>query len=158
MNVVPTSLRKLTTPLLSAPVSHVTSFLILHELTAVIPLIGLSAAFHYANWLPDGWARSGFVEQGVQKYGRYLRRKGWIQEGDEVLVKDEVAADADSGEELSTERMDVSSKGMKLLLEVATAYALVKMALPLRIAASVGLTPWFARTVVLPVTRLFRRS
>src|SRR5271155_2466428 len=43
---VPRSLRKYTDGLRSAPISHVVSFLILHELTAIIPLVGLAGGFH----------------------------------------------------------------------------------------------------------------
>jgi hypothetical protein len=50
---VPRSLRTYTDGLRTAPVSHVVSFLVLHELTAIVPLVGLAAAFH--TWgLPDG--------------------------------------------------------------------------------------------------------
>lgn len=49
---VPRFLRRYTDGLRTAPVTHVVSFLILHELTAVIPLVGLASYFHYANWLP----------------------------------------------------------------------------------------------------------
>jgi hypothetical protein len=152
---VPASLRKVTAPLLNAPVSHVTSFLVLHEITAIAPLFGLAAAFHYSNWLPDGWARSETVEQGVQKWGRYLRRKGWIKDEDQAQAEAEAASEDG---EAAAERANTSAPGVKLVLEIATAYALVKMALPLRIAASAGLTPWFARVVVIPVTKMFRRT
>ena len=47
LNRVPRFLRKYTDGLRNAPVSHVVSFLILHELTAIIPLVGLAGAFHY---------------------------------------------------------------------------------------------------------------
>jgi hypothetical protein len=142
---VPPSLRKLTAPLASAPVSHVTAFLILHEITAILPLVGLAATFHYTNWLPEGWAKSEWVEQGVQKWGRYLRKKGWIKESEKA-------------ENSTVTATTTPEQGVKLVLEVAVAWALVKMALPIRIAASVGLTPWFARRVILPIGRPFRRS
>lgn len=52
LNHVPRFLRRYTDGLRNAPVTHVVAFLILHELTAIIPLIGLASYFHYANWLP----------------------------------------------------------------------------------------------------------
>src|SRR5436190_18574891 len=50
-NRLPLFLRTYTTPLLNAPIAHITSFLILHEITAVVPLFGLVGAFHYAGWI-----------------------------------------------------------------------------------------------------------
>jgi hypothetical protein len=52
LNRVPRFLRNYTDGLRNAPVSHVVAFLILHELTAIVPLIGLASYFHYTNWLP----------------------------------------------------------------------------------------------------------
>jgi hypothetical protein len=49
---VPRPLRKYTDGLRTAPVVHVVSFLVLHEITAVVPLVGLSYYFHATNWLP----------------------------------------------------------------------------------------------------------
>jgi hypothetical protein len=47
-------------------------------------------------------------------------------------------------------------------MEGAAAYAVVKALLPVRLAISILLMPWFARVFVIPVTsrlsRLFRRS
>src|SRR5438046_1396944 len=79
-NRLPRFLRTYTTPLFNAPVAHITSFLILHEITAVVPLIGLAGAFHYAAWIPtfrtsDG---SGLVDQGVERFGKWLRKRGWV--------------------------------------------------------------------------------
>lgn len=53
-------------------------------------------------------------------------------------------------------------KGVRIVVELATAYAITKALLPLRLVGSVWATPWFARWTVLPVTRwlggLFRRG
>jgi hypothetical protein len=49
---VPKFLRRYTDVLRNAPVSHIVAFLILHEITAIVPLVGLAGYFHYANWLP----------------------------------------------------------------------------------------------------------
>src|SRR6266536_4903056 len=65
---LPRFLQHITTPLLSAPVSHVTSFLILHELTAIIPLVGLAVTFHYTNYLPPWFSEGKWVSDGVQKF------------------------------------------------------------------------------------------
>jgi len=78
---LPRFLQRYTTPLRNAPVSHITAFLILHELTAIIPLFGLAATFHYTHWLPPYISEGQLVSQGVEKFGNYFRRKGWL--GDE---------------------------------------------------------------------------
>ncbi|KAL5047382.1 hypothetical protein BDW71DRAFT_42468 [Aspergillus fruticulosus] len=136
-----------TTPLLGAPATHVTSFLILHEITALVPLFGLVAAFHYGNWLPDFTSYRGF-EDGTRKFTKWLRKKGWVDDSVDV---DEVTAGTTTEE-----------KGVRLVLEFATAYAATKALLPLRIVASVWATPWFARTVLDPIgkaaRKLFRRQ
>lgn len=137
---LPPFLRSYTTPLLGAPVTHITSFLILHEITAIVPLFGLVGAFHYGNWIPD-WGSGGAFDEGIQRFGKWLRKKGWVEEGDVSSANDEVQ----SGE-LKTER-----KGTRLVLEFATAYAVTKALLPVRIAASVWATPWFARSVLAPL-------
>ena len=43
-----------------------------------------------------------------------------------------------------------------VVLNMATSYAIVKMALPVRLALSAWLTPWLARRVILPASRIFR--
>lgn len=78
---LPRFLQRYMLPLRNAPVSHITAFLILHELTAVIPLFGLAATFHYTEWLPPYISEGAWVSQGVEKFGNYFRRKGWL--GDE---------------------------------------------------------------------------
>lgn len=155
---LPAFLRAYTTPLLGAPATHITSFLILHELTAIVPLFGLVAAFHYGNWLPDLTANRSF-EEGTQRFARWLRKKGWVEDADVESVVGEGTADDSTGlkEGLSptgdargggTERT-----GAWLIVEFATAYTITKAFLPLRIAASFWATPWFARVVVSPLAR-----
>jgi len=52
--------------------------------------------------------------------------------------------------------------GVRIVVEFATAYAITKALLPLRLILSVWATPWFARISVIPFTnvvrRIFRRS
>lgn len=75
---LPRFLQRYIQPLRNAPISHITAFLVLHELTAVIPLFGLTAFFHYANWLPPYISEGAWVKQGTEKFGKYLRKKGWL--------------------------------------------------------------------------------
>lgn len=84
---LPPFLQSYTTPLLRAPTTHITSFLLLHELTAVIPLFGFAGLFYYSGWSPDWAGEWKGVDEGVQRFTRYFRRKGWISEQDEDDVK-----------------------------------------------------------------------
>ena len=75
---LPRFLQRYTAPLLNAPLTHVTAFLILHELTAVVPLLGLAGLFHYSNWLPPYISEGKWISDGVRKFGNYFRKKGWL--------------------------------------------------------------------------------
>lgn len=50
-----------------------------------------------------------------------------------------------------------NKEGVRLVLEFATAYAVTKAFLPVRVAASVWATPWFARTTLVPMGTWLRR-
>ncbi|TDZ19240.1 Uncharacterized protein Cob_v007646 [Colletotrichum orbiculare MAFF 240422] len=83
---VPSRFQKYTSGLRKAPLSHIVAFLILHEITAIVPLLGLFGLFHYTNFLPleyvtGHWA--GYVRDGVGKAERYFSRKGWFGFGAE---------------------------------------------------------------------------
>jgi hypothetical protein len=144
---LPAFLRRYTLPLRSAPVSHITAFFLLHEITAIIPIFGLTAAFHYFNWLPPWIAEGAMVKAGVERLGKYMRRKGWIDDGEVP------------GEDAKKGRLGVKAGkwwgrgegGVRLVVEVATAYAVTKLLLPIRLVFSVWATPAFARWTVLPV-------
>jgi Hypothetical protein FLILHELTA len=133
---VPPFLQRFTIPLANAPVSHVTSFLLLHELTAVVPLVSLFALFHYSSWLPPYISEGAWVKEGIEKFGRYFQRKGWLGDQDSKRGKG----------------WSFGENGVRVLVEVATAYTVTKALLPLRLIASVWATPWFARIAVMPVT------
>lgn len=158
---MPPFLRRYTSPLVSAPVSHITSFLILHELTAVVPLVGLAVAFHYANWLPTRVVEGEWVRQGIEKWGRYFKRKGWVEDDGVVVVGSSTNTaeerDADGRGPSRVNVMESRGEGWRWVLEVATAWAVVKALLPVRIIGCVWATPWFARLAVLPITRVFGR-
>ncbi|EFW16065.1 conserved hypothetical protein [Coccidioides posadasii str. Silveira] len=150
---LPRFLQQYTAPLVNAPVAHITSFLILHEITAVVPLFGLVGVFHYGGWMPslgDEEGNSAF-DEGVKKFGKWLRRKGWVEsgvtEGNANNVSERGNSVADSAANAN------ASQGMRLILEFATAYAITKAMLPARIIASIWATPWFARHILGPVGR-----
>ena len=70
--LLPKSLRPYAERFRDRPVSHVTSFLILHELTAVLPLAGLVLLFHQTQWSPPGLPGE-WIDAGMKKFGRYVR-------------------------------------------------------------------------------------
>lgn len=139
---LPRFLRRFTTPLRHAPVSHISAFLILHELTAIVPLFGLAAFFHYSNWLPPYISEGKWVSEGTERFGRYLRKKGWITDDE----------GAKGGKWYGR-----GEGGVRVVVELATAYAITKALLPLRLVLSVWATPWFARWTVLPVMGVVKR-
>ena len=156
----PRFLRPTLTALHNAPVTHITAFLILHEITAVVPLFGLAGAFHYYNWLPPYFAEGAWVVAGVEKFGRYFRRKGWIAAEEEVEVEREARAGVSMGEIEKTRGLkwwNRGEAGTRLVVEFATAYAVTKALLPLRLVLSVWGAPWFARWTVIPVSNAFSR-
>jgi len=75
---VPRFLSKYTTAVRHAPITHITSFLLLHELTAILPIFALAGFFHYSRWMPPFIGEGRWVSDGVEKFGNYFRRKGWL--------------------------------------------------------------------------------
>jgi len=161
----PKFLRPTVSGLRNAPVTHVTAFLLLHELTAVIPLFALAGTFHYYRWLPPFFAEGDWILGFVEKFGRYAKRKGWIAEGEKAEVE-RMAREGEVSRVEGSARMgkwwDTGEGGMRWVVEFATAYAVTKALLPIRLVLSVWGAPWFARWAVVPasnaVKRLWRRG
>ena len=110
-----------------------------------MPLVGLAGLFHYTNWIPREVTEGKYVRDGIEKFGKYFRRKGWFGfsndgDGDVVEVEQEMDGIA--------EVREGDYRGSRILVEVATAYAITKVLLPVRILGSVWATPWFARVFV----------
>ena len=102
---------------------------------------------------------------GVEKFGRYFKKKGWIGAGEEAEAERRAkerkdAKGIEKGKSLKW--WDRSEKGVRLVVEFATAYAIVKALLPVRIFVSVWAAPWFARWSIIPfkiaVKRLFLKK
>lgn len=58
-----------------------TAVLIIHEITAILPLFGFMALFVYMDWVPTAWVAgpwAGWALEGVRKYAGYFRKKGWF--------------------------------------------------------------------------------
>lgn len=132
---IPKFLRPYTTRFINAPVSHVTAFVILHELTALIPLVGIWYLLHqYHDTLMVGaldlpnWA----IEKGTKVIDSAMERWDWGN-------------------------YSVNDK-FQFIMEGAYSYVIVKSLFPVRIAFSLMGMPWFAKWFVLPFTRLFSTS
>ncbi len=132
-------------------------------------------------------AEGKWVVVGVEKFGNYFRRKGWIDSGEkrEVMelaegAKARKVEEPNSGKglvpkwlgrgEVGTDQVEEKKRkkvvvsrwwgrgemGTRLVVEIATAYAVVKVLLPLRLVVSVWGTPWFARWTVVPVNNMIK--
>ncbi|KLU91355.1 hypothetical protein MAPG_09876, partial [Magnaporthiopsis poae ATCC 64411] len=132
---------------------HAAAFLVLHELTAVAPLLGLFALFHYTDLhvAPVAWvaARYGpYVDEGLGRFERYFRRKGWFGLGEEAGETVETGEGAARPGQDRVAAIQSAQGPYRAVVEVALAYAITKALLPLRIAVSVWATPWFAGVLV----------
>lgn len=100
---------------------------------------------------------------GVERFGRYFRKKGWIRSGEKEEAEREVL-EIQRQEGIVNEGQDgapkmrkvdkawnLSEGGVRLVVEFATAYAITKALLVPRIMFSVWATPTFARWTVVPV-------
>ena len=75
---LPKFLQRYTTSIVNAPVSHVASFLLLHEITAIVPLFVLAGFFHYTQWMPPFISEGKWVADGMQKFGNWFQKRGWL--------------------------------------------------------------------------------
>ncbi|KAL7795385.1 hypothetical protein V8C37DRAFT_374339 [Trichoderma ceciliae] len=161
---LPKRLQEYTNGLRNAPISHVVSFMILHEITAIVPLFGLFALFHYTNYVPISYTTEHFkeyVQGGVERFEKYFKRKGWFGFGQE---DSSMSAQPTSGTtvqnahvEDAVQRWQNGEQKYRILVEVALAYAITKALLPVRIIGSVWATPWFANILVKAKTSLSRK-
>lgn len=129
---IPKFLHPYTLGFMNAPVSHVTAFLLVHELTAIVPLFGLWGIFYYCDYTPVTGIPDWLLLKGTHFIDILAERNGWTS--------------------LKTEA------GANIVLQGAVAYAIVKVLLPFRAFISLASMPWAARWFVVPVTRLFARG
>lgn len=150
---LPRSMQGYAGRLRSAPLSHVVAFLVLHELTAVVPLLGLFGLFHYggASAAPIGYMMEhygAYVREGAARFERYFTRKGWFgfgrEDGDGEAAAREIKGDDGEDDAAVMSRWEGSDGKYRIVVEVALAYAITKVLLPARIVVSLWATPWFA--------------
>lgn len=115
-----------------APMSHLTSFLLIHELTAIVPLFGIWGAFYYLDYVPLGMP-DWLIENGSEFIRKMAQRNNW-----DIMLHAET--------------------GAKIVAQGAASYAIVKAVLPLRLIFSLWCTPWVARRVVGPILGAFKRA
>ncbi|KAF9536861.1 hypothetical protein EC957_009508 [Mortierella hygrophila] len=110
------------------PASHLISFGILHEITAIVPL----PIVYFA--LVETGIKIPFPEQAIEEGNRFVGRVakyyGWDLEG---------------------------ADGARTMLNMATSYAVVKALMPLRLALCVWMTPWTATRIISPAMNFWRR-
>ncbi|KAJ1857651.1 hypothetical protein GGH12_001449 [Coemansia sp. RSA 1822] len=105
------------------PASHITAFAVLHEITAIAPLAAVYYALSY--YQPPLIFPARILEEG-NRYINKLRTYVGLKQ-----------LDADS----------------PVLVHLATSYAIIKALAPVRIAASLALTPWTAKWCIVPVAK-----
>ncbi|KAI0123930.1 hypothetical protein BJ170DRAFT_686310 [Xylariales sp. AK1849] len=99
----------------AAPYSHIISFLLIHEITAILPIFALVSLFQYYDIVPveyvfGPWA--GFAQAGAAKFLNYFKRKGWFGLGDEGAREGEMRFEGDLKREAGKE---VDKKNNRIL-------------------------------------------
>lgn len=120
-----------------------------------MPLLGLFGLFHYTEYAPTDYVTEhwgGYVNDGVRRFEKYFKRKGWFGFGAEDVVSLDGAGDNGPAAEKDAKRLVTEWEGAdgkyKLLADVALAWAITKVLLPVRILGSLWATPWFAGVLV----------
>ncbi|ODV94220.1 hypothetical protein PACTADRAFT_81817 [Pachysolen tannophilus NRRL Y-2460] len=114
------------------PIGSGVSFVILHEITAIVPFISLWWLFIHYDYVP------------------FELPQEFVQKGLEVVSKTVM--------EISDEKLHNVYDKSKLIMAGANAYAATKMVLPLRIPLSVLLTPYMENYIVGPIGNLFKKN
>lgn len=120
---------------------YVFVFLILYEIIVIVFLVGLVGVFYYGNWLLVGWlGESEIVKEGVGIFERYVRRKGWLDEGEGGLEGDE-------GEKGGIMEYWRENGRYKLVMEVGVVWVVCKFLLLVRIGVSLWGMFWLVRGI-----------
>lgn len=130
---IPKFLQPFSRRFLDAPVTHVTSFIILHELTAIIPLIGIWWVFHnYHDMIPN-W---DFTSYGIDQVTRIIDKslKSWDFQDYSINEK------------------------ANFIMEGAYSYIIVKTLAPIRIMISLSMMPFFSKWVIEPIKKRFGKK
>lgn len=98
-------------------------------------------------------------------FGNYFRRKGWIDAEDAAeaksLAQEGRAEDVEKAQKKGLLNVGKwwsrGEGGTRVVIEFATAYAIVKALMPIRIVISIWGAPWFARWTVIPAQNGIKR-
>ncbi|WVQ83943.1 hypothetical protein IAT38_006087 [Cryptococcus sp. DSM 104549] len=151
------------------------SFLVLHEITAALPLAAiyfLFASFGFGAGLVSWVSEVGHEEAAGEEGGLDFKGvvKGWYDEGYKRVdrvgkkygilgYKKVVNEDGEGSAEDRTELVkQEGSKAAERVADAIAAYVVVKATLPLRIGFSIAAAPAFARYTLVPLRRLFSRG
>ncbi|OCF76509.1 hypothetical protein I204_02205 [Kwoniella mangroviensis CBS 8886] len=165
--------------------SLVLSFMVLHEITAILPIFliywifsTLGVGLGMVRWIMDvghldvddststqesgedrsvikRWIRDWYVE-GENRIGKIGKRYGIF--GYTKVDKDKNNEDQDGiAQEVKVVDARSGSGAASKVADAIAAYVVVKALLPLRIAASLGLSPTFARYTLVPLQNVFKR-
>jgi hypothetical protein len=146
------------------------SFAILHEITAIVPL---PIFFYTLEWtnasalsiVPESYLETGqeFVHRLIRRYPQWFQSMASDETNTQRSTVDHLNRDlSNSTVDDQQTTSDVKSLSTDLqnslviarkILHLATSYALVKLMLPLRLAASAAMTPCIARNAVQPIGR-----
>ncbi|WWD08097.1 hypothetical protein V865_006208 [Kwoniella europaea PYCC6329] len=162
--------------------SMILSFMMLHEITAILPIFliywifsTLGVGLGMVGWIMDVGHQEGSTQAQIQKgeegedksvVRRWIR--DWYVEGENRIGKigkrygifgyEKGQKDKDQdGITKEIKVMDDTSGAASKLADAIAAYVVVKALLPLRIAASLGLSPTFARYTLVPLQNIFKR-
>ncbi|WVQ68829.1 uncharacterized protein L199_007038 [Kwoniella botswanensis] len=164
--------------------SMILSFMVLHEITAILPIFliywlfsTLGVGLGMVGWIMDVGHQEGSTQAHIQEgeegedesvVRRWIR--DWYVEGENRIGKigkrygifgyEKGVKDSKEGEEYTDGVLVQSGAGSGAATKVAdaiAAYVVVKALLPLRIAASLGLSPTFARYTLVPLQNIFKR-
>ncbi|WVW78892.1 hypothetical protein I302_100855 [Kwoniella bestiolae CBS 10118] len=169
--------------------SLVLSFMVLHELTAILPIFliywvfsTLGVGLGLVRWIMDvgegestststSTSSSDMNGEVIGGEGDVVKKwiRGWYEEGEGRVAKigrrygvfgyDKVDK-SEKSEETQIEpvvELGVDGGAATKVADAIAAYVVVKALLPVRIAASLGLAPAFARYTLVPLQHVIRR-
>ena len=151
-----------------APGSYLVSFGLLHEITAIVPLPLFYYALQYSQVdlpaLPQVYLDTGkeFVEKLQRRYPQWFQNTGATDLAPSESTQHTTTNNTDTPSNTTTAATTATTTTTTItsqkILHMTTSYALVKLLLPVRLASSAALTPWFAQRVIQPMSRWFRSS
>lgn len=91
------------------------------------------------------------------RFERWFRRRGWFGFEKTEPGKNGVVLETGEGEEQRLRELWERDRRYRAVVEIALAYAVTKVLLPVRIGVSLWATPWFAG-VMMRIKGLFARK